>query len=83
MITATAFRHMTKGNDHLLEERIDAAISQAAITYRPMVTIGASMLNGFSLDAINRVLQKYRANGWMAELVTDPRDGDYVSMAPR
>lgn len=83
MITPSSYRRLAETtSDEKIEEAIDAQIVQHAMfTKRTPVRIATSLLG--QDEVINRVLLKYRENGWDAKLIRDERDGDYVELSPQ
>jgi hypothetical protein len=58
-----------------IEHHIDRALRNAE--GRNMITIAAK---GWDRQLVANVLAKYRAAGWVTDVVGDWRDGDYISM---
>lgn len=76
MITPTEFKSFRDyDQEQAIENHIDNALRNAS--GRPYVTI---QILGWRADAILKVLAKYRAAGWITDVVGDWRDGDFISM---
>lgn len=80
MITASEYTTMLASNaeDTRLEQRIDLAIRDQGESGRDRditLTIG-----GWDREVIDRVLARYCEADWNAQLVSDSRDGDFISM---
>lgn len=64
-----------------LEDVIDAAIRHAAAWTNPgPITIATK---GWPSDVVDRAVEGYRDKGWNAQVVSDPRDGDFISLELR
>lgn len=81
MITADRFKQ-TRCQREGIEKAIDYAIEGAASSGSRIVTV--QLKRGWDLDKLEEVLAKYRAHGgWIAEIILDSRDGDFIKLEPR
>lgn len=87
MITAKDYVAMREGlRDTFIEQRIDEAISSYGvfkIGADGAVTIATRLFPSASNADLERVLVRYRACGWVCEIVDDSRDGNYIRMLVR
>jgi hypothetical protein len=81
VIGAFDFLMMRSARGKELEAAIDGAIRHAAAWKNPgPITLAAK---GWPSDVIENVLAGYREKGWSAEVVLDPRDGDFIQLTAR
>lgn len=77
MITPRQFGAMLRADTAAIETRIDAAIEAAAKFGRVHIDVA---IGAWNRDSLELVLGGYRRAGWKADVVPDPRDGDFVRL---